>query len=391
MTSHVSAPADTVAARNDAEESTNPFQDALKGSGGSTSSLSVISDNQLREYHRVLSLLSSIRCMPEAVSHPSGLLMWDYAKNQCRPGRQWYPTAPEHIAAALRRDFTVSEIEAARKAAKLPVFPLPPGSASSGGAGSAGGGGPFPQPQAHPTAVLVLGPIASGKSHMRRKAAKLLHINLADFVEIDANEIRNAHAGWAAAVDDPTAGYMDAWSLIKPQVYKLQRSFMRTALRMRLNVIVPWTASVRAKTLRHYSELVSAGYRVDVVGLVVSYQTAVQRMQNRAHLTGRYASLSLVKWDEGLQAISYVASPDVSSSAVVLDNTNFQAPRLLYSRTLTMAKVVNIINAHRAAAGFPPEAFDTVFAEADDGPKTDDRRPKAKTGEGPKAETVPKA
>eukprot|EP01013_Petalomonas_cantuscygni_P016023 TRINITY_DN32965_c0_g1_i1.p1 TRINITY_DN32965_c0_g1~~TRINITY_DN32965_c0_g1_i1.p1 ORF type:complete len:388 (-),score=57.83 TRINITY_DN32965_c0_g1_i1:4-1167(-) len=358
------------------EHTTLPAPGSTSRSSSAEISFSV---KQLREYHAVLGTVEHIKSLSEAVNHPGGNLMWDSKRNKCVPGRVWIDKAPPHIIAELQRPFTDDEIAAIRRDCRFPVAPPSvteseaslaasgaglgvDGTEAAGRSATLASGGDATAtadtpttsrrvPRRRPHAILLIGPSASGKSYIKPKIPKFLRVDLTDFAEIDGHEIRSHHAGWAAATSDPTVGFKDLWSHFRSRLAVVKKALWREALQHKYNLIIPWTASNVGKTLLDFERLRSAGYKIDVVGLVAAYAASRDRMLNRAHMTGRWGFVTREKWTNGMTTLMILAQPDRSASCIIFENTDTASPRLLFTRTQTMLDCVRAINAKRAEAG----------------------------------------
>ena len=200
---------------------------------------------------------------------------------------------PEDVRVKIDRDFTEDEVREIEDAIHMY-------SAQS-------------QPeQVDPRALFVIGPAAAGKSAVRMKTEEMLQINLADYVEIDGDEFRDKHKGWMDVLEsNPTQGYKDALSILLPYTRSLKKKVLEYAMSNRKNILLPSTGSNFEKLLKEVEAVRARGYRVDVIGLVVSYHETRARALNRAHVNGRWNVVTWKKWEAAMHAVTYFMDPTV--------------------------------------------------------------------------------
>eukprot|EP01061_Rhynchopus_euleeides_P016039 TRINITY_DN27209_c3_g1_i1.p2 TRINITY_DN27209_c3_g1~~TRINITY_DN27209_c3_g1_i1.p2 ORF type:complete len:506 (+),score=179.19 TRINITY_DN27209_c3_g1_i1:326-1843(+) len=289
----------------------------------------LITEDQVRAYHDLLSMTKDIKGLHACVDHPCGNIYWDFKTQQCLPGRVWEDTMPDDIRAKVDRDFTPDEVALIEEAIHL-------NSAQS-------------QPeQVDPRALFVIGPAAAGKSAVRVKTEDMLQINLADYVEIDGDEFREKHHGWMEVLNsDPTTGYREALNVLLPYTRSLKKRFLEQAIQNRKNIMLPSTGSNFEKLLKEVEAVRARGYRVDVIGLVVSYHETRARAVNRAHVNGRWNVVTWKKWEAAMHAITYFMDPTVSDWCIVFDNHDFTNPTTIYTRTHNLTFVESIVDEYR--------------------------------------------
>eukprot|EP01065_Artemidia_motanka_P037337 TRINITY_DN4575_c0_g1_i1.p1 TRINITY_DN4575_c0_g1~~TRINITY_DN4575_c0_g1_i1.p1 ORF type:complete len:711 (+),score=164.74 TRINITY_DN4575_c0_g1_i1:238-2133(+) len=308
-----------------------------------------LTTNQVVQYHSILDGLSRIDGMHAAVGHPSGNLFWDFSTKRCLPGRVWKDKAPDHVKEKIARDFTESESTAAAAAIRLDTAPS------------------VPDP-IHPRALILIGPAAAGKSMILHKVEDIMGLDLGTYVEIDGDELRLCHGGWTEVLSDLTTGYKDAYDYLKPFSKKLKVNFLRRAMKGRKNLLLPTTGSQPKKLVDEYRMLKKAGYKVDMIGLIVSYKEARARGLNRAHENGRhFGDASHTKWEDAMRAIKYLSHPARTDWCIVFDNEDFNNPQPIYTRTHNPDFIDIVVEQYRKRDGIdtPPSTPQGIFAVGD--------------------------
>eukprot|EP00854_Cymbomonas_tetramitiformis_P027136 gene27136-33389_t len=109
------------------------------------------------------------------------------------------------------------------------------------------------------------------------------------------------------------------------------------------------------KVAKMHAKLVAEGYEVHMIGLVISHQESCDRQLNRAHETGRFPSKGLAydMWEQALLTVEKYAQPQLTTNAIVFDNTDFHNAFVVYSRTGTLGDVGNSIAQHQKLANSP--------------------------------------
>eukprot|EP01059_Diplonema_ambulator_P019603 TRINITY_DN331_c1_g1_i1.p1 TRINITY_DN331_c1_g1~~TRINITY_DN331_c1_g1_i1.p1 ORF type:complete len:346 (+),score=78.16 TRINITY_DN331_c1_g1_i1:100-1038(+) len=289
----------------------------------------LITEDQVKAYHALLAGLSSINGLHACVNHPCGNIYWDFKTKKCLPGRVWQDKMPEEVRKKVDRDFTPEEVKEIEDAIHLHSAPTQP-------------------MDIDPRAIFVIGPAAAGKSAVRPKTEEMLQIKLDDYVEIDGDEFRNKHDGWMSVLNnDKTMGYREALNVLLPYTRNLKKKFLKTAMANRRNIILPSTGSNLEKLKKEVEDVRAQGYRVDVIGLVVSYKEARARALNRAHENGRWNDGTWKKWESAMEAILYFMDPSRSDMCIIFDNQDFLNPQTIYTRTQNQTFVEGIIDAYR--------------------------------------------
>eukprot|EP00659_Diplonema_papillatum_P010692 gene10692-16449_t len=251
----------------------------------------LITAEQVKVYHTLLEGLSEINDLHACVNHPCGNIYWDFKTKKCLPGRVWKKDMPETVKQKIDRDFTPAEVEKIEATIRLHSAPPQPSDVS-------------------PRAIVIIGPAAAGKSAVSSRTEDMLQISLNDYVEIDGDEFRSCHFGWMSVLKgDKTTGYHDALNILLKYTRKLKKRVLEEALTNRKNIILPTTGSNFEKLSKEVEEVRARGYRIDVIGLVVSYKEARARALNRAHENGRWNDGGWNKWESAMRAITYFMDP----------------------------------------------------------------------------------
>eukprot|EP00756_Hemistasia_phaeocysticola_P039533 Hpha_TRINITY_DN16820_c6_g3::TRINITY_DN16820_c6_g3_i1::g.151471::m.151471 len=285
---------------------------------------------EVETYHKLLEGLQHITGLHDCVDHPCGNIYWDFRTKRCLPGRVWKDKMPEDVRAKVDRAFTPEEITEIEHQINLKTAPSNP-------------------EDVEPRALFLIGPAAAGKSAVRSKTEDMLQIKMSDYVEIDGDEFRDKHRGWMEVLKgDRTTGYKDALNVLLPYTRELKKRVMAEAMAGRKNILLPSTASNFDKLLREVDNVSKKGYRVDVVGLVVSFREARARALNRAHENGRWNDGTKEKWEAAMRAICHFMEPEFSDWCIVFDNEDFCSPSTIFSRTHSLSFVENVIAVYRS-------------------------------------------
>merc|ERR1719454_1057294 len=113
------------------------------------------------------------------------------------------------------------------------------------------------------------------------KAAAMFGVNLAEFANVDGDDMRSAHTAWKTLVaEEPKNGYFDAYDIyITNKGNKdLKKKYSKECLKAKKNVIFPWT-SIEQAALDLIKEM---GYDVYMLGLLISCAESDCRQKNRA-------------------------------------------------------------------------------------------------------------
>eukprot|EP01065_Artemidia_motanka_P035725 TRINITY_DN4361_c0_g2_i1.p1 TRINITY_DN4361_c0_g2~~TRINITY_DN4361_c0_g2_i1.p1 ORF type:complete len:473 (+),score=35.21 TRINITY_DN4361_c0_g2_i1:121-1539(+) len=300
-----------------------------RGSRPVRDSSDLLTADQVNTYHKLLEGLQHIQGLHDCVDHPCGNIYWDFRTKRCLPGRVWKDKMPENVKAKVDRDFTQQEVSEIEHQIHLHSAPSQP-------------------PEVEPRALFVIGPAAAGKSAVRLKTEDMLQVKLSDYVEVDGDEFREKHRGWMDVLKgDRTTGYKDALNVLLKYTRKLKKRVLEEAVKGRKNLLIPSTASNFDKLTAEVETVRSKGYRVDVVGLVVSYREARARALNRAHENGRWNDGTPEKWEAAMRAIIHFMEPESSDWCIVFDNQDFNNPTTIFSRTHSLAFVEGIVGQYR--------------------------------------------
>ena len=255
------------------------------------SARNLISPEHVKAYHSLISMTKDIKGLHPCVDHPCQNIYWDFQTQMCLPGRIWEDTMPPEVRSKVDRDFLDDEVAKIEEAIHLH-------SAVSNEEGM------------QPRALFLIGPAAAGKSAVRRRTEEMLQIVLDDYVEIDGDEFREQHMGWMEVLKgDMTTGYKDALNVLLRYTRVLKKRILATAMEQRKNILLPSTGSNFQKLIDEAEKVRQAGYRVDVVGLVVSHNETRARALNRAHTNGRWNVVTKEKWESAMKAIVHFADP----------------------------------------------------------------------------------
>lgn len=289
----------------------------------------LLTARQVEAYHKLLAGLSHIEGLHDCVDHPCGNIYWDFKTKRCLPGRVWKDKMPEDVRAVVDRDFTPEEVQQIEEKINLHTAPSQP-------------------EDVEPRAMFFIGPAAAGKSSVRGKTEEMLQITLDEYVEIDGDEFRERHKGWQRVLrEDLTTGYKDALSVLLPYTRKMKKRILAEAIEKRQNILLPSTASNFEKLQKEVDSVKSKGYRVDVVGLIVSFREARARALNRAHENGRWNDGTVEKWESAMKAIHHFAGPEKSDWCIVFDNQDFENPTTIFSRTHSLPFIENVVDLYR--------------------------------------------
>jgi len=148
-----------------------------------------------------------------------------------------------------------------------------------------------------PTAVILMGDVASGKTHLRAKNYSQ------GFVLIDAAEIFH-HLSGVEQLDFPHA-LLGPLEVIGPLI-------ALRALSERRNIVTEVIGDDEEPTIELITALKQAGYSVDVVGVTCDLEEAIRRNENRGDsISAYFAEPFQRKWIIGAcrQLGSAVAAP----------------------------------------------------------------------------------
>ena len=240
---------------------------------------------------------------------------WDFEGSQCLPGRNW-KSAPSRLLSELDRPLLQEEVT---KAIKLMKMKSQKTIAKKG----------------KPTAILIIGAGGSGKSYLCDSLDQWFpSFKLEEYIQFDGDILRKFHKGFVDAVDNPSVGYLDAWKVLKPHIYTTKDDIFDLVISERRNVIIP--TNVHAQ--KYYKLMLASGYDVKIVGLYVDFKTALYRGKNRAQWTGRIYLGTKQEWKTGIEDMYALASNQNTLSSIILDNSNFDKPRILFRKPLLSQK-----------------------------------------------------
>ena len=240
---------------------------------------------------------------------------WDFDESKCTPGRLWKKAKPE-LLYELDRPLLQGEVASAIKAMKMDS---PKTIAKSG----------------KPKAILIIGAGGAGKSVLCNSLYRWFPgFKLQDYIQFDGDILRKFHKGFVEAVKDPGVGYSDAWKVLKPHIYTTKDDIFHLVVSERRNVIIP--TNVHAQ--KYHKLMIENGYDVIIVGLYVDFKTALYRGKNRAEWTGRIYLGTEQDWRTGIEDMYSLASDDKTFSSIILDNSNFEKPQILFRKPLIHSK-----------------------------------------------------
>ncbi|MCO5056209.1 zeta toxin family protein [Thermomonas sp.] len=135
----------------------------------------------------------------------------------------------------------------------------------------------------HPKAVILMGGVATGKTHLRIKNYSQ------GFVLIDAAEMFHHLSRGDAMLDFPDA-FLEPLNLIGPLV-------SQRAISERRNIVTEIIGADQDPTFELIETLEAAGYLVDVVALTCDFEESVRRNENRGdNISAYYAEAFQRQW-----------------------------------------------------------------------------------------------
>jgi len=273
-----------------------------------------LSQDHIREFHRIRDKCAKISSKDEAVANG---MSWDFKHWTAVPGRVWHNETPPDVAQHVSRPFSEAECLDARKRFNMDA----------------------PKFVEAPRALIVAGVAAAGKSSIVPMVEAMFNINLNDYVQIEGDALREAHAGWDWAITrDKSVGYKDMFDKHFKQISKAKKTeLMEEALAKRQNVLWPSVARDKAALLELVQRFTDMGYKVDLVGLVVGLHESETRSAVRGHDIGRWHTSDQASWDATYETIMTLCVPQNGvDRAVVYDNQDFGKPKILYARSYTL-------------------------------------------------------
>merc|ERR1711935_605466 len=91
-------------------------------------------------------------------------------------------------------------------------------------------------------------------------------------------------------------------------------------------------------------------YEINIVALVVRWDEIEARGINRAEAIGRHRSRNPVEWDQSLTDISSLCHESRSKQCIVFENSDFDHPRVIYSRINRLEDLAASIGKAKAEA-----------------------------------------
>eukprot|EP00928_Gymnodinium_smaydae_P034358 TRINITY_DN24367_c0_g4_i1.p1 TRINITY_DN24367_c0_g4~~TRINITY_DN24367_c0_g4_i1.p1 ORF type:complete len:334 (-),score=67.74 TRINITY_DN24367_c0_g4_i1:79-1080(-) len=261
-----------------------------------------------------LPALDSIHGLRDATRAGAGVY-WDFASNQARYGRKWHEHAPDDVREQLARDCNDAELQACRDATGIDrVAPAAEGEA--------------------PEVLIIIGPSGAGKSMVLPKAAEMFGVDLSKFAHVDGDDMRSCHTAWKEHIVNDTAnGYLDAYDIYVANKGNkdLKKKYSKECLKQRKNVIFPWT-NIEQAALDLIKEM---GYKVYILGLVISRAESDCRQKNRAEMNGRWADTPEKKWLVTMDHLSQLCDPTHSEKVLVFESTDVLNMQLVYTRGIS--------------------------------------------------------
>eukprot|EP00939_MAST-03C_sp_MAST-3C-sp1_P003569 g3569.t1 len=203
-------------------------------------------------------------------------------------------------------------------------------------------------------AIFVLGPSASGKTHMTRENLRLVlrsnGLNLDSlFVSIDGGIMRDCSRNWNCMKHRHTRdfkGFKDLFSgYFQPYIRRLKKQTFHALLRRGVNMIIPETSVNASSTVEHYhgpaskgkvkimfDKLKSEGYTILMTAVHASRQKCMSNGKHREVLEGKkYKNAS---WGIAIGSISrmfnyYREEGYLEQTQFVMDNSDWSDPETL--------------------------------------------------------------
>lgn len=236
---------------------------------------------------------------------------WSFSDAQCFPGRVW-KRAPANLINELDRPLYPGEVAHAIKAMKMESKNTVAKSKK-------------------PQAIIIIGAGGAGKSVLCESLDLWFpNFKLEEYIQFDGDILRRFHRGFVDAVRDPSVGYVDAWKVLKPHIFTTKDEIFHLVVSERRNVIIP--TNVHAQ--KYYKLMLENGYDVIIVGVYVDFKTALYRGKNRAEWTGRIYLGTEQDWKTGIEDMYSLASAKSTFRSIILDNSDFKRPRILFNKPL---------------------------------------------------------
>eukprot|EP00940_MAST-03C_sp_MAST-3C-sp2_P002094 g2094.t1 len=203
-------------------------------------------------------------------------------------------------------------------------------------------------------AIFVLGPSASGKTHMTRANLRLVldsnGLNRDSlFISIDGGIMRDCSKNWGAMKRMHTREYKGFKDLFggyfQPHVRHLKKLCFSALLRRGVNMIIPETSVNASSTVEHYhgpstkgkvkimfDKLKREGYQIIMTAVHASREKCMSNGKHREVLEGKKYSIS--SWGVAIGSISRMFNycrdeGYLSQTFFVMDNTDWSKPETL--------------------------------------------------------------
>ena len=283
--------------------------------------------------------LSSIESMEQAVqvsqrSADQGKpgVFWDPKTQRAQPGRLWVPLdrMPPLARAELIRPYTAAEVSECRRVTQIDrVEAVPAGKP--------------------PQLLVVIGPAGAGKSTGLPRAAKQMNLDLDTFVSVDGDDLRSVHGGWREHIEQrQMTGYIGALNEIKQASWaKYKDEIKIEAIQSRKNLMF---SCAKGSKMDGFTQLRQfADYEVNIFGLMVDFRVSSLREKNRTQVNGRSSNYTRKEWLATMGDIQKLCQEGSCKQALVIDNSDFSQPRVVYSRTsrhADLALEIDILKSH---------------------------------------------
>ena len=84
-------------------------------------------------------------------------------------------------------------------------------------------------------------------------------------------------------------------------------------------------------------------YEVVVFGLMVDFEECMDRNLNRMQQNGRKSNFQKTQWLSVMDDMLMMVGESYSHRALVMDNTTFGRPKILYSRTTRLNELESVV------------------------------------------------
>jgi len=184
---------------------------------------------------------------------------------------------------------------------------------------------------ARPTAVILIGAGGAGKtSILSRLPLYLPGFDPANFFLHDGDHLRRYHAGFQRSCCEAGVGYIGGWSTVKPHIRAAKADLITRAINERRNILIP----TGQHAPEYVERMVSASYKVHIIGIFADCDTIMTRGVKRGHETGREYLGTVAMWEKAsrdmLQIVRDVKPTSLTSGlAMLIDNRDFNNPAVL--------------------------------------------------------------